>query len=272
MDRDDLYGNQLSDQSYGDQTYGDRTYGEDYTTYRDTYSYRDYDYRDYGQDYGGYGDQEDVNWGSVITGALLTALGGYLIYRGVSSGDRSYGDYGQYGDRYSDQYGGQYSEDRSGGIEVEESVIINKPASELYSYWRDFENLPNVMSHLQSVKNRGTRLGNEISHWVTQGPAGTQVEWDAKLVDDRRNELISWRSEDDTTVPNEGSVQFEEASGGLGTKVTVSLTYHPPGGALGAAVARLFGENPAKQVREDLGKFRENVESGQILLSGTSNF
>ena len=104
MDRDDLYGNQLSDQSYGDQTYG-----EDYTTYRDTYSYRDYDYRDYGQNYGDYGDQEDVNWGSVITGALLTALGGYLIYRGVSSGDRSY----SYGD-YNDQYGNQYSEDRSG--------------------------------------------------------------------------------------------------------------------------------------------------------------
>ena len=262
MDRDDLYGNDMTGQSYSDQAYG-----EDYTTYRDTYSYRDYDYRDYGQNYGGYSDQEDVNWGSVITGALLTALGGYLIYRGVSSGDRSY----SYGD-YSDQYGNQYSEDRSGGVEVEESVIVNKSASELYTYWRDFENLPSVMSHLQSVKNRGTRLGNEISHWVTQGPAGTQVEWDAKLVDDRRNELISWRSEDGTTVPNEGAVQFEEAPGGLGTKVTVSMTYHPPGGALGAAVARLFGENPAKQVRDDLDKFRENVESGQLLLSGTSNF
>ncbi len=259
MDRDDLYGSDLSGRGYDSQDYG-----EGYTTYRDTYSYRDYDYRDYGQGYSQNYSEEDVNWGSVIAGTLLTVLGGYLIYRGVSSQDRGY-------DYYSD-YGGQYSDDREGGIEVEESVTVNKPASELYSYWRDFENLPNVMSHLQSVENRGTRLGNEISHWVTKGPAGTQVEWDAKLVDDRKNSLISWRSEDDATVPNEGSVQFAEAPGGLGTKVTVTLTYHPPGGALGAAVARLFGQNPAKQIRDDLDKFREHVESGQLLLTGGSSF
>ena len=265
MDRDDLYGNQYGSQNYGDESYGGR-YGDDYTTYRDTYSYRDYG-QDYGQYSRSYGDEEDVNWGSVIAGALLTALGGYLIYRGVSNQDRGY-DY--YGSQYGDQYG-QYSGDREGGITIEESVTVNKSASELYSYWRDFENLPNVMSHLQSVENQGTRLGGEISHWVTKGPAGTQVEWDAKLVDDRKNSLISWRSEDDATVPNEGSVQFAEAPGGLGTKVTVTLTYHPPGGPIGAAVARLFGENPAKQVRDDLNTFRENVESGQLQLS-SSNF
>lgn len=149
------------------------------------------------------------------------------------------------------------------GTKVEKSVTINRPASELYSFWRNFENLPQFMNHLESVKS----IGNERTHWVAKAPAGTTVEWDAEVYNEKPNELIAWRTLEGSQVSSAGSVRFEDAPGG-GTEVRVSLKYDPPGGKLGALVARLFGENPERQIEEDLGRFKELMENMGSLDAG----
>ena len=143
------------------------------------------------------------------------------------------------------------------GTKVEKSVTINRPASELYSFWRNFENLPSFMNHLESVSS----IGNDRTHWVAKAPAGTTVEWDAEVYNEKPSELIAWRTLEGSQVSSAGSVRFEEAPSG-GTVVRVSMKYDPPGGKLGSLVARLFGENPEQQIEEDLGRFKELMETG----------
>ena len=145
------------------------------------------------------------------------------------------------------------------GIKLEQSVTINRPAGELYSFWRNFENLPRFMNHLEAVH----MTGENRSHWVAKGPAGTKVEWDAEVYNEKEGELIAWRTLEGSQVASAGSVRFEGAAGGRGTTVRVVLKYDPPGGALGAAVARLFGENPEQQISEDLRRFKQLMETGE---------
>jgi uncharacterized membrane protein len=142
------------------------------------------------------------------------------------------------------------------GTKVEKSVTIDRPASELYSFWRNFENLPKFMNHLESVSGAGANR----THWVAKAPAGTTVEWDAEVYNEKPNELIAWRTLEGSQVSSAGSVRFEEAPNG-GTEVRVSLKYDPPGGKLGSLVARLFGENPEQQIEEDLGRFKQLMET-----------
>jgi uncharacterized membrane protein len=149
------------------------------------------------------------------------------------------------------------------GIRVQRSITVNRPAEEVYAFWRNFENLPRFMQHLESVET----LDGRRSHWKAKAPAGTSVEWDAETTEDRPNELIAWRSTEGATVPNEGVVRFEPAAGGRGTEVHVDLRYEPPAGKLGALVAKLFGEEPTQQVRDDLRRFKRNVESGELATS-----
>lgn len=141
------------------------------------------------------------------------------------------------------------------GTKVEKSVTINRPASELYAFWRNFENLPQFMNHLESV----TAAGPNRTHWVAKGPAGTSVSWDAEVYNEKPGELIAWRTLEGSTVAHAGSVRFEETGGS--TLVRVSLKYDPPGGRLGSYVAGLFGENPEQQIDEDLGRFKQLMES-----------
>lgn len=152
-----------------------------------------------------------------------------------------------------------------GPFEVHQSITIGRPAEELYRFWRDFKNLPRVMSHLVSVQTGG----NGRSHWKAKAPAGMTVEWDAEITEDRPNELIAWRSVDGH-IDNAGSVRFVPAPGGRGTEVHVSMRYDPPGGALGKWAARLFGEAPDQQVYDDLRHFKQVMETGQVVLSDGS--
>jgi uncharacterized membrane protein len=143
------------------------------------------------------------------------------------------------------------------------TTTVNLPADEVYQYWRDLEHLPEFMDHLESVEaTDGPR-----SHWVAHGPAGTTVEWDAEIVEDVPGELIAWRSLDGADVANTGSVRFVPASRDQGTEVTVELSYAAPGGAVGSTVAKLLGEEPALQVKDDLRRFKQVLETGEILLS-----
>lgn len=151
-------------------------------------------------------------------------------------------------------------------MDVKKAVTVNRPAAELYQYWHDFENLPRFMQHLVSVQVDGEKR----SHWTAQAPAGATVEWDAEIVADRPDELIAWRSLAGAAVDNAGEVRFAPAPGGRGTEVRVELQYDPPGGALGATVAKLFGEEPAQQVADDLRHFKQVLETGEITQSEAS--
>jgi uncharacterized membrane protein len=156
---------------------------------------------------------------------------------------------------------GRASEDQA--IVVKRSITIIRPPEEVYRFWHDFRNLPRFMSHLEAVQVTGDRR----SHWKAKAPAGRTVEWDAEIVDDRPNELIAWRSLPGADVDNSGLVRFTPAPGNRGTEVRVELRYDPPGGALGATVAKIFGEEPEQQVHSDLHAFKQIMETGEITRS-----
>ncbi|MEQ4305870.1 SRPBCC family protein [Plantactinospora sp. B6F1] len=146
------------------------------------------------------------------------------------------------------------------------TVTVNRPADEVYRFWRDFENLPRFMYHLESVRSDG----DGRSHWTVRGPGGRRVGWDAELVEENLSETIAWRSVRGARVPNAGRVRFARAAGGRGTEVRVDLVYAPPGGAVGRAVAQLFGEEPGQQIRDDLRRFKQVIETGEVVRSDGS--
>ena len=154
-------------------------------------------------------------------------------------------------------------ETRHGGrrIEVVKSVTINRPASDLFAFWRDFRNLPTIMPHLRSVEV----LEGGRSHWVADAVGGFTVEWDAEIVNETPQTLIAWRSCDGSDVASWGVVRFRQASGGRGTEVKVELEYEPPAGATGAVLAKLFGKEPSQQIQEGLRRFKQIMETGEII-------
>jgi uncharacterized membrane protein len=198
-----------------------------------------------------------------VGGFVLALVGGALIYRGASGHCDLYAATGINTAASASSDNPVVSVRASRGIKVEKGLDINKSPAELYSFWRNLENLPRFMNHLESVKSTG---GNR-SHWVAKAPAGTTVEWDAEIYNEKENELIAWRSLEGSQVDNAGSVRFEPATGGHGTTVRVSLKYDPPGGVIGAAIARLFGENPEQQIDEDLRRFKQLMETGETITT-----
>ncbi|HEU4723100.1 MAG TPA: SRPBCC family protein [Gemmatimonadaceae bacterium] len=148
-------------------------------------------------------------------------------------------------------------------VKVERSVTIDKPREELFAFWRNFENLPRFMEHLVAVRVDSPSR----SHWEAKAPAGRTVEWDAEIVNEVPNEIIAWKSVGEPDVPNAGSVNFSDAPGGRGTIVRVTLDYEPPAGWLGAILSHFFSEEPDHQIREDLRKFKQLMETGEITTS-----
>lgn len=148
----------------------------------------------------------------------------------------------------------------SGGVLVHESLTIDATPEELYRFWRALENLPAAMSHLESV----TDLGGGRSHWVARTHGLGTYEWDAEIINDEPGGLIGWRSLPGSDVTSAGSVHFDPAEGGRGTRVTVRLQYDPPAGKAGVLIARAFGEDPARQIREDLQRLKRRLETGNI--------
>jgi len=149
------------------------------------------------------------------------------------------------------------------GVRVEQVVTINKPVEEVYRFWRNFENLPRFMRHLESVRV----LDDRRSRWQAKGPAGTSVQWNAEILQEIEHEWIAWRSLPGSDVVNHGSVRFRRAPGARGTELRVQLEYEPPAGAFGRGIAWLFGEEPDRQIREDLRRFKQLMETGEIPVS-----
>ena len=194
-----------------------------------------------------------------LPGVALALLGASAVFRGTTGHCYAYeaagiNTAGTEGDNPNVSVRGGH------GVKVEKSLTINRPPAELFRYWRNFENLPRFMKHLEEVRV----TGDATSHWVAKGPAGTSVEWDAEVYNEKENELIAWRSLEGSEVDNAGSVHFEAAPGGRGTQVKVVLKYDPPAGLLGSLVAKLFGESPEQQVDEDLRRFKQLMEAGEV--------
>jgi uncharacterized membrane protein len=217
---------------------------------------------------------EPERWVSVIVGTALAAyglkrrslpsmvmaaFGGALVWRGATGHCFVYNALGVTSAGEDDE-NSQVSVPYGRGTRVEQSVTVNAPSDVLYNFWRDFENLPRIMSHLKSVTVRDSKR----SHWVAKGPAGSDAEWDAEIINEIPGELIGWRSVDDSLISNAGSVHFDRSATGRGTDVRVLLRYDPPAGTLGARVAKLLGEDPDQQVREDLETFKQLAESGSL--------
>lgn len=218
---------------------------------------------------------EVEQWSSIIGGSALllygltrrswprvalSAMGGALVARGATGHSALYDALGVHTRHGRLGTGaGLTAFIPSSTQQVERSVTILKPRAEIYSFWRDFTNLPRFMMHLEQV----TPSGDGRSHWVARAPGGRTAEWDAEITDDIQDERIAWRSTSGSMIANSGSVQFRDAPGDRGTVVTVRMLYDAPGGRVGAAIARLFGENPDQQVREDLRHLKQMMEAGE---------
>jgi uncharacterized membrane protein len=193
-----------------------------------------------------------------IGSLALALLGGGFVYRGATGYCNLY-----------DILGVSTAEKRGGGkaasvqasrdIKVDKSITINRSPEELHFFWRNFENLPRFVENLESVRT----TGDKRSHWVVRAPMGKTVEWDAEIINEEANKLIAWRSLEGADVDSAGSVRFEPAPDGRGTEVKVSLIYNPPGGKVGSIIAKLFGNDPEQQVREDLRRFKQLMEASE---------
>lgn len=155
---------------------------------------------------------------------------------------------------------------KNGAIRVTRTIIVKRSPEEVYQFWHNLSNLPTFMKHLESVQVSG----HNRFHWKATGPSSKAVEWDAEIVDDQPNSRIAWRSLEGSDVHNSGFVQFERAPGGRGTLVRVELHYTPPGGVVGATVAKLFGEEPGQQIDDDLRAFKQVLETGEVAKSDAS--
>jgi uncharacterized membrane protein len=184
----------------------------------------------------------------------LAASGGYLLFRGITGRCLAY-------QALEIDRAGPFGKE---GIQVERSLTINRPRPEVYAFWRDFENFPMFMEHLESVHILGDNEQSTRSHWVAKGPLDLPVEWEAEIFEERHNELISWRSLPGSAIENSGTVIFRDAPGGHGTEVKVVIKYKPPAGSASAAFARLFGKEPGQQIREDLRRFKMILETGEV--------
>ena len=156
---------------------------------------------------------------------------------------------------------------RKGDVVIGRTVTINRSREDLYRFWRDFRNLPRFMENIERV----TVQDDDHSHWVVAAPGGSTVEWDSAITEDVPNERISWTSLEGASVRNSGSVQFYDSSNHRGTRVTVTIAYDPPAGAIGRLVAKLFQREPKIQSRQDLRRFKQLMETGEVATARMRN-
>jgi len=192
-------------------------------------------------------------------GLTTAGVGALLLQRGVSGHCGVYEKLGVDTNGHGEASPEQFHK-RS--IHVAQAYTINKSAHDLFAFWRNFENLPKFMSHLEAVKV----IDEKRSRWKAKAPAGYTVEWDAEIINEQPDKVISWRSLEGAGVTHAGSVRFIDTKD-RGTVVRVVLDYIPPLGRVGAMVARLFGKEPAQQIKEDLRHFKQLMETGEIPTS-----
>jgi uncharacterized membrane protein len=187
-------------------------------------------------------------------GWALAGVGVALAWRGISGSCALYRALG------INRAGDEGTIEGNLGVKVDRSIVVNAPPERIYAVWRNFQNLPRFMSHLQKVEV----VDRTRSRWTVKTPAGINIGWDAEIINEIPNELIAWRSVDSMVVRHAGSVHFDRAPDGRSTLLRVSLQYDPPGGELGHAVLRFIGENADGQIAQDLIGFKRAVEAGEL--------
>jgi uncharacterized membrane protein len=186
-----------------------------------------------------------------LPGLLAAAVGAALARRGRSGRRGLLGALGI----------GRASADRTVGnlgVKIDRDVIVAAPPERLYRFWRNFENLPRIMSHLDAVEV----LGETRSRWHVKAPVGMTVSWEAEIINDLAPHLIAWRTVPGSSVSHAGSVRFTTA--GSGTRIETSLQYDPPGGTLTHAVAKLMDADAGRVLEHDLQEFKQALESGRL--------
>jgi len=192
-----------------------------------------------------------------LGGLALAAAGGSLIYRGMTGHCSLY----QALDVSTAAPRGPATSVRAGhGVKVEESIIINRDAATLWRFWRNLENVGRFMRHLDRVEE----IDERRSRWAACGPMGYKVQWVAEIINEKENEMIAWRSVDGSEVDSAGSVHFRELPNGRGTEVRVNLKYDAHSAQLAAPLARLLGASPSQQIHEDLRRFKQVMETGEV--------
>lgn len=193
-----------------------------------------------------------------VSGLVKTALGGVLLYRGISGNCPMYSSLGK-------TRGVSHTQ----AINIRTSLIVNKPKDEVYAFWRKLENLPLFMKHLASV----TEIDAKHSHWeaVIPGNVG-KVKWNAEIVKEEPGYMIGWQSIPNSMINNAGKVVFNDAQNGQGTELEVVISYHPPAGELGSGVAKLLNPVFEKIIRQDVMNFKEYIETkhGAAGTTGTT--
>lgn len=182
-------------------------------------------------------------------GMLMAAIGGGLIYRGKTAHCPVY-----------DKLGISTKEAFGTELSIEGSTTIYRSVEEVYRFYRDFDNFPRYMKHLDSV----TELGPDRSHWVVSLPAGRKLEWDAQIVEDKENELIRWRSLDGADIQHHGEARFVRAPGDRGTEIHLRWKYLPPAGGVGAVIGKLANIFTESTLREELHRLKQILEAGEI--------
>lgn len=185
-------------------------------------------------------------------GHLALILGGSaLVYRGLTGHCKVY-----------QRLGVNTAETNTtpDGVSLEATITVHKPVAEVYDFWRHLENHPRFVTYLQSVQN----LGETRSHWIAEGPLRSRMEWDAEIVEERQNALLAWRSLPGADLENTGTVRFRALPNQRGTEVWVRMQYAPPGGSAGAALGRLMQSFTERQLQEDLRRFKQILEAGEV--------
>lgn len=221
--------------------------------------------------------QSGIEWlperiGSALAGGALIAIsrrlpssmkfgailgGGILLYWGATGDPRLCRFIGYKG---RGTRSGVASVHHDKGIRLEKSVTVAGPVSDLYRIWRNPENLPCFVDHLKSVRS----ISDRRSHWILEGPTGSDVEWESEIYNEKENDSFAWRSLLNADVNNAGSVHFRSLPGSNQTEVRVIMSYEPPGGTLGSWIAKMFGNDPEAQLERDLLYFKQAFESGLL--------
>lgn len=191
------------------------------------------------------------------TGGILPILaGGTLLIHGLSNHSRLYEALG-----VDESYGTPLRHPLNRIVHFRKSICINRSAADIYAFWRDLTNLPRFMHNIVAVKV----LDDTRSRWQACGPFNKEVYWEAEILEDRQNEMLTWRTkETESNLEHEGVLSLRRAAGNRGTILSLDCRWSPPGGILGAAMAKLLPEDPARQVSEDLRRFRQLMETGEI--------
>ncbi len=190
-----------------------------------------------------------------MPGFLSALLGIGLLRRGATGHCQLYEKMGV----DSLEHRGEEERERS-GMKFTGNVTVHRPRGEVYGFWRDFSNLPQVMSHLERVEI----LSDERSRWVAKPIGGKEIEWEAKIINDRQDELIAWESLPGSSFSNAGTVRFEDAPGNRGTEITLKMQYSIPGGVLTKQLLTILGHSPEEQLKKELRRFKQFMEASEL--------